>query len=133
MKKEKKTKAEKIFEAGCGEGFSSRAIILSKECQFTGMDVSMKSILLAKKKCPKGHFFQGNIYSLPFIDSRFDLVMSLEVLEHLENPAKVLAEVSRVLKPNGVFIFATPNADYLPLKIMNLVNSAKLNHLIRPI
>jgi SAM-dependent methyltransferase len=47
---------------------------------------------------------------LPFADGSFDMVVSVWVLEHLEAPEKVFAEVARVLKAGGHFIFLTPNA-----------------------
>jgi 2-polyprenyl-3-methyl-5-hydroxy-6-metoxy-1,4-benzoquinol methylase len=109
----RKTKAQKIFEVGCGEGFSSKVIISSKDCQFTGMDISLKSLILAQKKCPDGNFFQGTIYRLPFFDSSFDLVVSLEVLEHLENPSKALFELCRV--SSEWLILSVPNEPFFCL------------------
>jgi SAM-dependent methyltransferase len=47
--------------------------------------------------------------SLPFPDCSFDIVISDNVLEHLESPARVFAEVRRVLKPGGLFLAKTPN------------------------
>lgn len=47
---------------------------------------------------------------LPFADASFNVVVSVWVLEHLETPEKVFAEVARVLKPGGHLIFLTPNA-----------------------
>ena len=47
---------------------------------------------------------------LPFAGASFDMVVSVWVLEHLPEPAKVFAEVARVLKPLGHFVFLTPNA-----------------------
>lgn len=46
---------------------------------------------------------------LPFPDSTFDVVTANMVLEHLEDPRREFAEVSRVLKPRGRFLFVTPN------------------------
>ncbi|MEX2605708.1 MAG: methyltransferase domain-containing protein [Kiritimatiellia bacterium] len=46
---------------------------------------------------------------LPFEDSSFDGVIATEVLEHLPNHSAIIAEVGRILKPGGVFIFTTPN------------------------
>lgn len=57
---------------------------------------------------------------LPFAGETFDLVVSVWVMEHLERPEKVFAEVARVLKPLGRFIFLTPNA-LNPLVIGNRV------------
>lgn len=48
--------------------------------------------------------------ALPFADASFGLVASAWVLEHLENPGLVFAEVARVLCPGGSFVFLTPNA-----------------------
>ena len=53
---------------------------------------------------------QGGGEHLPFADASFDIVVSVWVLEHLETPENVFAEVARVLKPGGHFVFLTPNA-----------------------
>ena len=47
-------------------------------------------------------------------DSEFDCVVSIEVLEHVEDDASFVREVSRVLKPGGVFLMTTPNGDFVP-------------------
>jgi SAM-dependent methyltransferase len=52
---------------------------------------------------------QGLGESIPYPDASFDLVFSDNVLEHLENPEEVFAEVRRVLKPEGHFLAKTPN------------------------
>jgi len=53
--------------------------------------------------------------SLPFPDCSFDIVISDNVLEHLEHPVRVFAEVRRVLAPGGVFLAKTPNRrHYMP-------------------
>jgi SAM-dependent methyltransferase len=43
----------------------------------------------------------------------FDMVVAVEVLEHVERDADFVSEVARVLKPNGVFLMTTPNGDFL--------------------
>jgi SAM-dependent methyltransferase len=53
---------------------------------------------------------------IPWQDATFDLVVSGNVLEHLENPSDVFKEIARVLKPDGQFLFKTPNRrHYMPL------------------
>ena len=47
--------------------------------------------------------------SLPFADASFDACVSNYVIEHIDDPAAHLAEVARVLRPGGVYIFRTPN------------------------
>lgn len=54
--------------------------------------------------------------SIPYQDATFDVVFSDNVLEHLADPVSVFREVSRVLKPGGVFLFKTPNkTHYMPV------------------
>ena len=53
---------------------------------------------------------RGDIVQLPFVDSSFDLVTANMVVEHLSDPAAQFDEVSRILKPGGLFLFHTPNA-----------------------
>jgi ubiquinone/menaquinone biosynthesis C-methylase UbiE len=54
---------------------------------------------------------------LPFEDSSFSLVTANMVVEHVEDPERLLREVHRVLKPGGVFLFHTPNARYFEVAI----------------
>ncbi len=62
------------------------------------------------KTCkPSWPFAQGDIEALPFKDSTFDAVTTLEVLEHLTHPEKALREIHRVLKPSGVLVMSSPN------------------------
>jgi SAM-dependent methyltransferase len=50
----------------------------------------------------------GQITALPFPDARFDLVCAFDIVEHTEDDRKAFAELSRVLRPGGVFIFSVP-------------------------
>ena len=54
----------------------------------------------------------GNIEALPFAPASFDLVTANNVMEHVREPESVLREVRRILAPNGVFLFHTPNLGY---------------------
>lgn len=74
----------------------------------------------------------GNAEDLPFEDGKFDFILIAEVVEHLENPEKVLSEAHRVLMPNGYLLVTTPNEAWArphdkkdPLHI-NLVNMIHL-------
>jgi SAM-dependent methyltransferase len=54
----------------------------------------------------------GDMTQAPFPDSSFDLVVSVEVLEHVEEDDRFVHQAHRVLKPGGVFLMTTPNGDY---------------------
>ena len=51
----------------------------------------------------------GDIHELPFDNQTFNLITANMVVEHAEDPTKLLAEIDRVLEPGGLFVFHTPN------------------------
>lgn len=91
-----------------------------------GIDCDQRS--LAKNKMMPRRIL-GEVGRLPFEDGSFDLVTANMVVEHLEHPEQAIREVRRVLGPNGVFLFQTPNllnpavliAMVLPQALKNLI------------
>lgn len=77
----------------------------------TGLDSSQASIDVAARRdeTRKARYLLGDALELPFADGSFDVVCAMDFLEHVDHPARVVAEVSRVLKPGGVFFFHTFN------------------------
>lgn len=66
----------------------------------------------------------GNLNnSLPYSDSTFDAVVSLEVIEHLENPRHFVREIARILRVNGRCFISTPNQISLSSKLCLLLRS----------
>jgi 2-polyprenyl-3-methyl-5-hydroxy-6-metoxy-1,4-benzoquinol methylase len=59
--------------------------------------------------------------SLPYLDATFDAVVSLEVIEHLENPRHFVREIARILKVNGRCLITTPNQLSLSSKLCLLL------------
>jgi SAM-dependent methyltransferase len=53
---------------------------------------------------------RGDVTKLPFRDASFDLVTANMVVEHLDRPEEQFQEISRLLRPRGLFLFHTPNA-----------------------
>ena len=49
----------------------------------------------------------------PFPAKNFDVVVAIEIIEHLENPRRVLRELSRIVKPGGLLVISTPNSESL--------------------
>jgi ubiquinone/menaquinone biosynthesis C-methylase UbiE len=70
---------------------------------------------------------RGDINTLPFKDSSFDLVTANMVVEHLATPAIQFREISRILKPGGIFLFHTPNATGYPT-LLNKLAPEMLKH-----
>ncbi len=104
----------KILDVGCGAGFLSNELAKEK-LQVTGVDLSSESLLVAARyDSTKSVVYQtADAYQLPFADQTFDVVTALDFLEHVERPADVIKEFSRVLKPKGLFIFHTFNRNFL--------------------
>ena len=93
-------KPKSILEAGCGEGF----VISKLNADLgVGLDINFEALQWAKNNWDNVFFIQGDIFHLPFKDSTFDLVLSLEVLEHLKEPREALSELLRVAK-SGVVV-----------------------------
>lgn len=103
-----------ILDAGCGEGFTMHNLVKNKIGQtVTGIEFSEDAITLGKKLFPSLDIKQGSAYDLPYKDASFDLVVCTEVLEHLEDPKKVLKEALRVTKRYA--IFSVPNEPFFML------------------
>ncbi|MCK4319949.1 class I SAM-dependent methyltransferase [Candidatus Micrarchaeota archaeon] len=99
---------KRTLDIGCGRGGHARYVSGFAKKVY-GIDPSDEAIAEAKSVCPKCKFFVGSAYKLPFKDNFFDSVYSIDVIEHLDYPEKMLKEVKRVLKKGGVFLIQTPN------------------------
>jgi ubiquinone/menaquinone biosynthesis C-methylase UbiE len=72
---------------------------------------------------------RGDVATLPFKNASFDLVTANMVVEHLDRPEDQFAEISRILKPNGLFLFHTPNAKGYGVVVSRLLPDAVKNRL----
>lgn len=86
----------KVLEVGCGPGFSTQELknFLRSE-DFEVSDLEEDLVKEARKKNPGVRIAQESIYNLKRKDNSFDLIIALEVLEHLENPEAALKELHR--------------------------------------
>jgi trans-aconitate methyltransferase len=86
------------LEVGCGEGYSTERVrrFLPRAVGFTALDVEHRLVDAARVRNPDVPITQGSIYELTQGDASVDLVMSLEVLEHLEHPEEGLRQLARV-------------------------------------
>ncbi|MCX6568259.1 MAG: bifunctional 2-polyprenyl-6-hydroxyphenol methylase/3-demethylubiquinol 3-O-methyltransferase UbiG [Candidatus Aminicenantes bacterium] len=100
------------LEVGCGGGFLSEEIARMGFAT-TGVDPSERSIRVAADHARKSgldiRYLTGTGESLPFEDRSFGAVFCCDVLEHVRDLPKVISEISRVLKPGGVFFYDTIN------------------------
>jgi SAM-dependent methyltransferase len=101
-------KADRILELGCGRGGYLRNVSNRLNARFVvGVDFSKASLLGSEVLSPLIYNIEEG--DLPLKDETFDLVLLLDVIEHLFDPDHVLDEILRVLKRGGYVIITTPN------------------------
>jgi SAM-dependent methyltransferase len=100
-------KRKKILDFGCGTGIYGR-LLTKKGAIVKGFDISKEMLEIAKEENPKLDLREGSGYKIPFKE-KFDIVLSSLTVHYLKDWNKMFKEVSRVLKPKGLFIFSTNN------------------------
>lgn len=97
----------KLLDLGSGKGWLTS--ILSEFAPITGIELSHQAVENAMLKYPSVKFINGNIFEIPFEKSSFDIVVSQEVIEHVEDQDKYISIVAHCLKKGGFLILTTPN------------------------
>ena len=102
-------KSPRVLEVGVGQGrFMKKVLRFKSDVEVYGIDISSTAIKNIIQSGLKGNFKIGLAEKIPYTDEMFDVVVIADVIEHLEDPLKAINEISRVLKPKGVFHFYVP-------------------------
>ena len=104
-------KVDSIFEIGCGSGDTLAYLKASKKCKWAGgIEIFPKAAKLAMKK-NLNIVLRGNIEDarLPFKLASMDIILFLDVLEHLSDPWGAIKKITKYLKPDGIIICSIPN------------------------
>lgn len=100
----------KILDLGCGE---ASAYLHLSEHDYYGLECVKEALGIAKKKVKSPDNLKlGMIEEIPFEDGFFDVVWARHVLEHSSDMEKTLNEIIRVLKPDGLLIYALPQGKH---------------------
>ncbi len=100
----------RILDAGCGSG--RNMIELARYGAVTGIELSDTSVELARAR-GVGEVIAGSVLEMPFADDAFELAVSLDVIEHLEDDLAALRELRRVVAPGGALLVTVPAYQWL--------------------
>ena len=110
--------ARRVLDCGCGVGHWTRTIarLLSPPAQIIGVD--RENAWIERASAPDARsprptiapsFQRADVHALPFADATFDVVTCQTLLIHVKDPAAVVKEMVRVLRPGGRLLIAEPN------------------------
>jgi len=101
-----------VLDVACGEGYGA-AQLAQVARHVVGLEFSGATVRNAAVNFPRAdlHFIQGDARSLPLGNASIDVVTSFETIEHFDRQDEFVAEVRRVLRPDGCFIVSTPDRD----------------------
>lgn len=102
-----------VLVAGAGRGGIS-VLLKRRGFEITNLDLHPEHFAAEGMDCQHADFNQP----LPLASDSLDVVLAVEVIEHLENPWGFLREAIRVLRPGGKLIFTSPNVGSLPSRLL---------------
>jgi SAM-dependent methyltransferase len=100
----------RILDAGCGSG--RNMVELARFGTVTGVELSDTSVALARER-QSGEVIAGSVLEMPFPDHSFELAVSLDVIEHLEDDLAALRELRRTVAPGGALLVTVPAYQWL--------------------
>lgn len=104
----------RVLEVGCGEGIVMRYLReRHPRLAIDGVELDGTALRTARARHPDRPLLQGDVFRLPLRDASYDLVLCLEVLEHLGDPARALVEIRRVARRG--LILSVPHEPFFRL------------------
>lgn len=116
------TGVKTVIDVGCGEGHTTKIVKDMNNVEIEGIEVGASALEKAKNLYPGINFEQGSIYEIKKEDDKYELALSTEVLEHLDEPLKGLNELKRVSRK--YVIITVPNEP-----LWRIANMARLKYL----
>jgi ubiquinone/menaquinone biosynthesis C-methylase UbiE len=108
-------RGKRVLDVAGGTGYGTEILLRSGGAlTVTGLDKSPDAIEYARAHftSPSLDFVLGDAIDMPFGDGTFEVVVSFETIEHIKEPRRFLAEISRVLRADGTLVISTPNRAY---------------------
>ena len=99
----------RVLDAGCGEGYGAEQLRLAGADSVTGLDYEHTTLRHVRRVYPQVNVVRGNLVQTAFATAAFDLVTSLQTIEHLWEQPRFVTECARIIKPTGTLVLSTPN------------------------
>jgi len=127
----------RVLDIGCGHGALSLTLSENAGFDIVAMDILEARVSSVRAKravrdpaaAARVQIVRADAETLPYRDESFEAVAATEVLEHLDEPGRMLSEATRVLRPGGRFFMTTPNAQALPYRILRFLPHAMVSRL----
>lgn len=97
-----------VLEAGCGEGYGAD-LIAGVAGRVIAVDYDEAAVAHVRSRYSRVQVMQANLAQLPLPDASVDVVVNFQVIEHLWDQRRFVAECARVLRPSGLLMVSTPN------------------------
>lgn len=113
--------SSRVLELGCATGYFSQRL-RQKQCRVTGIELDAEAAAVARQHADTvlvGSLEHPDVLALP--SAAFDAVLLLDVLEHVQNAAHLLAFVRERLAPRGHLVLSTPNIAHLSVRLRLLI------------
>jgi SAM-dependent methyltransferase len=115
-----------VLDVGCGEGQVSRLAAVGGAARVVGVDPTWAQLAAARERGGATSYGKADAAALPFSSASFDAVVACLVFEHIDAVDEALAEVGRVLRPGGRFLFflnhpllQTPGSGWIDDRILD--------------
>jgi SAM-dependent methyltransferase len=105
-------RGKRVLDAACGEGYGSALLAREEAAQVLGIDIAEKAVAHARARyaaLANLRFEHGDCTALDVAPASFDLIVSFETLEHLQDQEKLLAGFARALTPDGILVISSPD------------------------
>jgi ubiquinone/menaquinone biosynthesis C-methylase UbiE len=125
----------RVLEVAPGPGYLSIELAKLGKYQVTGLDISKSFVEIARTNARQAgvqvDFRHGNAADMPFADESFDSIICTAAFKNFAQPVQAIAEMYRVLRPNGKALIVDLRRDASPTAIDELVNAMGLNRVNR--
>jgi SAM-dependent methyltransferase len=116
-----------VLDAGCGVGYGT-AYLGEVARRVVGVDIDAEAISYARARygAPNVEFVEADVTALPFGDASVDVACAFEAIEHVPDPERLVAELRRVVRTDGVCVISTPRVEHTTRESANPFHTVEL-------